>query len=91
MIIGKVISPLVATVKHPFFAGRKMLVVKEINADGSLGSKPYVALDSVQSGIGDVVLVAKNGGAVDDVVGQKECPENLVIVALVERVERLLP
>ncbi len=36
---------------------------------------------------GDTVLVAKNGGAVDDILGQKDCPANVVIVARVDHVD----
>lgn len=86
MILAQVIGPVVATEKHPFFAGRKLLVVKEILEDGSLGERTLVALDFGQSGEGDRVLVARNGGAVDDVVGRKDCPANVVIVAHVDAV-----
>lgn len=88
MIIAQVIAPVVVTQKHAFFEGRKLLVVKEILEDGRLGEKTYVALDCVQSGPGDRVLVARNGGAVDDVLGRKDCPANVIIVAHIEDVHR---
>jgi microcompartment protein CcmK/EutM len=88
MIIAQVVAPVVATEKHAFFEGRKLLVVKELLADGSLGERTMVALDYGQSGVGDRVLVARNGGAVDDVVGLKDCPANVVIVAHVDEVFR---
>jgi microcompartment protein CcmK/EutM len=88
MIIAKVISPVVATQKHAFFAGRKLLVVKEILDNGQVGEKTMVALDCVQSGPGDRVLVTRNGGAVDDVLGQKDCPANVIIVAHIAEVQR---
>lgn len=88
MFIAQVIGPVVATHKHEFFAGRKLLLVKELLTDGSLGERTVVALDSVQAGPGDRVLVARNGGAVDDVVGVKDCPANVVIVAQVDAVRR---
>jgi microcompartment protein CcmK/EutM len=87
MFIAEVIAPVVATEKHAFFQGRKLLVVKEVLPDGSLGERTMVALDYGPSGVGDRVLVARNGGAVDDVVGLKDCPANVVIVAHVDRVE----
>jgi len=74
--------------EHAFFAGRKLLLVREILEDGRPGDRVMVALDGVQAGVGDRVLVARNGGAVDDVVGQKDCPANVVIIAHVDAVER---
>ena len=88
MFLARVIAPVVASAKHPFFAGRKLLVVKELLEDGSLGERTMVALDGAQAGPGDRVLVARNGGAVDDVVGLKDCPANVVIVAQVDQVDR---
>lgn len=87
MLLAVVVGPLVASEKHAFFQGRKLLVVRELLADGQAGERTLVALDALQSGPGETVLVAKNGGAVDDVVGQKDCPANVVIVAKVDRVE----
>jgi microcompartment protein CcmK/EutM len=88
MFIARVIAPVVATEKHAFFAGRPLFVVKEILEDGSLAERTMVALDCVQSGPGDRVLVARNGGAVDDVIGQKDCPANVIIVAHIDAVNR---
>ena len=88
MFIAEVLAPVVATEKHAFFAGRKLLLVREILEDGRPGERVMVALDGVQAGVGDRVLVARNGGAVDDVVGQKDCPANVVIIAHVDAVER---
>ncbi len=88
MLIATVVGPVVATEKLGFFHGRKLLVVREQLEDGRPGERTLVALDAVQSGPGELVLVAKNGGAVDDVVGEKDCPANVVIVARIDRVER---
>jgi ethanolamine utilization protein EutN len=88
MFIARVIAPVVATEKHAFFAGRKLLLVKELLPGGGLGERVMVALDCVQAGPGDRVLVARNGGAVDDVIGLKDCPANVVIVGQVDRVNR---
>lgn len=88
MILAQVIGPVVASEKLAFFHGHKLLVVRELLGDGSPGGRTLVALDTLQSGAGDDVLVAKNGGAVDDILHHKDCPANVVIVAKVDRVER---
>jgi microcompartment protein CcmK/EutM len=91
MFIAEVLAPVVATEKHAFFAGRKLLLVREILEDGRPGDRTMVALDGVQAGPGDRVLVARNGGAVDDVIGQKDCPANVIIIAHVDAVQRSEP
>jgi microcompartment protein CcmK/EutM len=86
MFIAEVIAPVVSTVKHEFFDGRKLLLVRERALDGTLAAKPVIALDGVQAGVGDTVLVAKNGGAVDDVTETKEGPANVIIIGIIDRV-----
>lgn len=88
MFVAEVLAPVVASEKHAFFAGRKLLLVREILEDGRPGDRTMVALDGVQAGVGDRVLVARNGGAVDDVIGQKDCPANVIIIAHVDAVQR---
>jgi microcompartment protein CcmK/EutM len=94
MLIAQVMSPVVSSEKLAFFQGRKLLVVKEILESGQLGERTLVALDCVGAGVGERVLVAKNGGAVDDVLGQKDCPANVVIMGIIDEVVsggRVLP
>ena len=88
MFIAQVMAPVVASEKHAFFHGRKLLVVKELLENGQLGERAMVALDGVQAGVGESVLVARNGGAVDDVLGMKDCPANVIIISHVDHVER---
>ena len=88
MIIATVLGPVVASEKLAFFHGRKLLLVRELLEDGRPAERTLVALDTLQSGPGDTVLVAKNGGAVDDILHQKDCPANVIVVAKVDRIER---
>ncbi len=88
MFIAEVLAPVVATEKHVFFAGRKLLLVREILEGGQAGDRTLVALDGVQAGVGDRVLVARNGGAVDDVLGMPDCPANVIIIGHVDEIHR---
>ena len=49
--------------------------------------KEEIALDHIDSGIGDIVLVAKEGAAVQQILGHKNAPVNLMIVAIVDDIE----
>ncbi len=63
MYIGRVTGSVVATIHHGTFDGRKLLTVEKLNLNGS-GSNDYdIAVDLVQAGVGDLVLVLDEGGS----------------------------
>ncbi len=63
MIVAQVIGNVVATVKHPHYKGKKVLVVQPVGPDGKPRGKSFLAVDGVQAGIGDRVLVVDEGGS----------------------------
>ena len=62
MTICRVKGPVVATVKHPAFHARKLLVVQPLDEKGGEKGDSFIAVDMVQAGTGDVVLVNREGG-----------------------------
>ena len=63
MILGTVIGDVVSTMKHQDYDGYKMLVIQPVGPQGGKVGKPFLAVDSVQAGIGDTVLVIDEGGS----------------------------
>ena len=61
VLISRVIGEVVATQKHASHEGRKILLVQPLNLDGSNRGDALVALDSVDAGVGDLVLLARDG------------------------------
>ena len=61
MLISRVVGDLVATRKHPSHEGRKILLVQPLNLDGTNRGDPLVALDAVDAGVGDLVLLVTEG------------------------------
>ena len=58
MLIAKVIGTTVSTIKEPTLEGRKLLILRQTGVDGKPEGKPYVAVDTLDAGIGDLVLTA---------------------------------
>ena len=58
MLIAKVIGTTVSTIKEPTLEGRKLLILRQTDVDGVPFGKPYVAVDTLDAGIGDLVLTA---------------------------------
>lgn len=86
MEICKVTGTVVAPEKHPAFRRAKLLVVSPVGADGMLSSgKDMLAIDpQYGAGIGDFVLVAKEGAAVAQLLGAKDIPANVVVLGVVD-------
>lgn len=63
MILGKVVGNVVSTVKCPDYDGYKLLVVQPVDHAGSPSGKSLLAVDAVQAGTGDTVLVIDEGGS----------------------------
>lgn len=87
MILGKIIGNVVSTVKNKTLEGFKLMLVKQTDLSGNPIGKPLVAVDSVDAGEGDLVLMLKEGGSAKIVLKRSRMPVNLVIVGVVDTVD----
>jgi ethanolamine utilization protein EutN len=84
----KVLGPLWAAAKHPQYAGKKLLVVQPIDDAGKPAGASYVAVDQVQAGTGDTVLVMTEGNGVRQILKQGEqVPIRSMVVGIVDAVD----
>jgi microcompartment protein CcmK/EutM len=91
MLIARVAGDLTATQKHPSHEGRKILLVQPLNLDGTDRGGALVALDSVDAGVGDHVLIVTDGFAAMTAVGRPlGSPIDMAVIAFIDRIE-LLP
>ncbi len=87
MLIGRVIGNVVATQKAPSHEGRKILVVQPLNLDGTDRGEPVLALDAVDAGIGDRVLVVTEGFSAMTAVGRPNSPIDMAVVGVIDTVD----
>jgi microcompartment protein CcmK/EutM len=87
VILGRVTASVVATEKHYKLEGRKILMVQPLDLDGAPTGEPVAAVDGVDSGEGDHVLVVQEGRSASLVSGRDESPLDAAIVAVVDHVE----
>ena len=85
--LADVIAPVVATQKHAFYQGRKTLLVRCVDLEGRPIGNPYVAVDRVQAGVGDRVLLMQEGSSARAMFGVADAPVRSVIVGIVDSVE----
>lgn len=86
MLIARVVGTVVSTVKDEKMVGRKLLIVREVTAENEIVGKPLVAIDTVDAGVGDVVLVAQGSSARQTFL-TKDTPTDAVIMAIVDSLE----
>ena len=87
MIIGTVRGNIVSTINHPYYTGKKMLVVEKENFAGK-PSGYLIAVDGgVNAGIGERVLVIDEGNSARQVVSNPQAPLRSIIVGIVDRVD----
>ena len=84
MTLCKVIGTIVSTQKNEHLKGKKILIVQPIALDGSFIGKDILAIDSVDAGIGDTVLIIQEGQGAAHVLKNKKVPVHSVIVAVVD-------
>ena len=63
MLIAKVIGTTVSTIKDEKLLSRKLLIVRQTDERGDPYGKPFVAVDTVDAGIGDLVLTCAGSSA----------------------------
>lgn len=86
MLIARVVGDVVSTIKDDKIVGRKLLIVREVSTENEIVGKPIVAIDTVDAGIGDVVLIAQGSSARQTNI-TKETPTDAVIMAIVDSLE----
>lgn len=86
MIIGRVIGEIHATIQHPFYAGKKLMVVEKITPEGKPLDDYVVAVDSVGAGPGERVLIVDEGNSARQIVQSTTAPLRSIIVGIVDEI-----
>lgn len=88
MRLCRVLGNVTATVKHPAFAGRTLLVVQPLDERGADAGDSFIAVDNAQAGPGDQVLVLTEGNGVRQIAKQgDQVPIRSMVVGIVDQVD----
>ena len=88
MIIGSVSGEIVATIQHPFYDGRKLLLVEREDGAGRRTGAYVIAVDTVGAGVGERVLVMEEGTGARQVLASANGPVRSVIVGILDDVRQ---
>lgn len=87
MLIARVIGDVVATQKHASHEGQKLLLVQPIQLDGSDRGDAVVAMDSVDAGIGDIVILTMEGYSAMTSVGRPNSPIDMAVIGVIDFID----
>jgi ethanolamine utilization protein EutN len=88
MILARVIGNVVATQKDERYQGGRIMVVQPINPDGSDEGEELLALDAVDAGVGDTVVVVREGWSASTAsTGEPGAAIDSAIIGVVDTIE----
>ena len=86
MILGTVTGEIHSTINHPFYDSRKLLIVEREDAEGRRTGAYLIAVDTVDAGVGERVLVLDEGNGARQVFGSSDAPVRSVVVGIIDSV-----
>jgi ethanolamine utilization protein EutN len=86
VILAKVVGTLVTTIGHPHYKNRRILIVQPLGLPGEKPDTDFVALDNTHAGIGDTVLINREGNGARQVLKNPDACIISVIVGIVDSI-----
>lgn len=90
MILGKITGNVVSTIKLSIYEGYKILIVQPVDPDGRARGNSFLAIDTVQAGPGDTVIVIDEGNSARQIIDDKMAPVRSVIAGVVDEVNKVI-
>lgn len=87
MVIAKVVGTVVSTIKHPAYHGYKLHLVQPLHLPNQDAEETFLALDNAHAGVGDTVLVMREGNAARQITQIENAPIISMIVGILDSVE----
>lgn len=86
MRIAEVAGTVVSPVSHPFFEGRRLLLCDLVDPDSGEARGYTIAVDVVDAGVGERVLICDEGSSARQVFGVDTGPVRAVVVGIVDEI-----
>lgn len=86
MILGKVCGTLHSTINHEYYDGKRILIVDLIDPKGEPTGKYLIAIDTVDAGVGENVLIIDEGNSARQIMDDISAPLRSIIVGIVDQV-----
>ena len=87
MKIGLVSGNVVSTINHPFFDGHRLMICDLVSPDGEPDGYT-IAVDTVDAGVGDTVLIIDEGNSARQIFGLTTGPIRAVITGIIDSIDQ---
>ena len=87
MLLGRVLGSVVATQKNEKLEGAKLMLVQPLDLEDKPRGLPLLAIDGVDAGIGDRVLLIQDGRSAQLVLGRGTSAVDAAVIGVVDSVE----
>ena len=87
MLIARVVGNVVATQKNGKLEGAKLLLVQPLDLAGGSRGNTVLAIDGVDAGIGDRVLLIQDGRSAQLVLGRGTAAVDAAVIGVVDELE----
>ncbi len=88
MKLGRVAGTVVSTIQHPELEGHRLLLCDLLDGEESPTGAYTIALDQVDAGVGETVLILDEGSSARLILGQDQAPVRAVVIGIVDQVGR---
>ncbi len=88
MILGKIRGQIYSTINHPFYDGKRLLLVDKLHPDGTPTGDYLIAIDAAGAGYDETVLVIDEGNSARQIVEDPAAPLRAIVVGIVDRFEQ---
>jgi microcompartment protein CcmK/EutM len=86
VLLARIVGTVVATRKDPRLTSSKLLVARPIDPRGKTDGGYLVAVDTVDAGVGETVLLV-SGSSARMASGLKDCPVDAAVVGIIDAIE----
>ena len=86
MLLAKIVGTVVATRKDPRLVSNKLLLARPVDPRGKAEGNYLVAVDTVDAGVGETVLVV-SGSSARMAAGMKDCPIDAAVIGIIDTVD----
>jgi len=86
VLLAKIVGTVVATRKDPRLVSNKLLVARPIDPRGKAEGSYLVAVDTVDAGVGETVLIV-SGSSARMASGMKDCPIDAAVVGIIDTID----
>jgi len=86
MLLARIVGTVVATRKDPRLVSHKLLLARPVDPHGTLEGSHLVAIDTVDAGVGETVLIV-SGSSARMATGLKDTPVDAAVVGIIDTVD----